>query len=355
MSHLVLEDLSKRYGEHFAVNGISLSIAQGEFVSLLGPSGCGKTTTLQMIAGFVEPTAGSIRIDDRDLLAVPAARRGLGIVFQNYALFPHLSVTENIAFGLEMRKIAKDERLRRVADTLDLVGLTGMSARYPAQLSGGQQQRVALARALVIQPELLLLDEPLSNLDAKLREEMQVELSRIQRTINITTLMVTHDQAEALALSDRVVVMNAGRIEQDGLPLDAYENPATGFVCDFLGKANRFAVDRIEGGAALVGPLRLPLRGGLLSRMQPGARLLVRPEKIRFGDAAAAAPAALAATVSSRVFQGNHWLYQFDTALGQVLVIRQNDGALQPAAGETVNLVWRPEDMRAVPGDSGYQ
>jgi ABC-type Fe3+/spermidine/putrescine transport system ATPase subunit len=210
MSHLMLENLSKRYGEHFAVDGVSLSIAQGEFVSLLGPSGCGKTTTLQMIAGFVEPTSGSIRIDGRDLLAVPAAKRGLGIVFQNYALFPHLSVTDNVSFGLEMRQVAKPERARRVAETLDLVGLTGLSARYPAQLSGGQQQRVALARALVIQPELLLLDEPLSNLDAKLRAEMQVEMSRIQRTIGITTLMVTHDQAEALALSDRVVVMNAG-------------------------------------------------------------------------------------------------------------------------------------------------
>src|SRR5512140_1120878 len=245
MSHLALENLSKRYGEHFAVAGITLSIAQGEFVSLLGPSGCGKTTTLQMIAGFVEPTAGAIRIDGRDLLAVPAAKRGLGIVFQNYALFPHLSVTDNIAFGLEMRQVAKRERERRVADTLELVGLAGLSARYPAQLSGGQQQRVALARALVIQPALLLLDEPLSNLDAKLREEMQVELSRIQRTIGITTLMVTHDQAEALALSDRVVVMNAGRIEQQGIPHEAYENPATGFVCDFLGKANLFTVEAV--------------------------------------------------------------------------------------------------------------
>ena len=352
MSHLVLEQLSKRYGEHMAVDGISLSIGQGEFVSLLGPSGCGKTTTLQMIAGFVEPTAGAIRIDGRDLLAVPAAKRGLGIVFQNYALFPHLSVTDNVAFGLEMRQIAKPERTRRVGETLELVGLTGLSERYPAQLSGGQQQRVAVARALVIQPALLLLDEPLSNLDAKLREEMQVELLRIQRAIGITTLMVTHDQAEALALSDRVVVMNAGRIEQDGLPLDAYENPATGFVCDFLGKANRFPIDRIDGATACIGPLSLPLPAPLVPRLQPGARILVRPEKIGFGAAGAAA---LAATVNSRVFQGNHWLYQFDTPLGPVLVIRQNDGGLQPAAGEDVNLVWRAEDMRAVPGDDKAQ
>jgi len=349
MSHLALERLSKRYGEHFAVHDISLSIAQGEFVSLLGPSGCGKTTTLQMIAGFVEPTSGSIRIDGRDLLPIPAAKRGLGVVFQNYALFPHLSVSDNVAFGLEMRQIAKPERARRVAATLDLVGLTGLSARYPAQLSGGQQQRVALARALVIQPELLLLDEPLSNLDAKLREEMQVEMSRIQRTIGITTLMVTHDQAEALALSDRVVLMNAGRIEQDGLPLDAYENPASGFVCDFLGKSNRFRVDRIDGTVAKVGPLTLSLPAAIVQQLRPGAQILVRPEKISFGPAG---PAALPATVTSRVFQGNHWLYQFDTPLGRVLVIRQNDGGFQPSASESVNLVWRAEDMRAVPGDA---
>ena len=346
MSHLVLDKLSKQYGEHYAVDNISLAIAQGEFVSLLGPSGCGKTTTLQMIAGFVEPTAGSIAIDGRDLLAIPAAKRGLGIVFQNYALFPHLSVADNVSFGLEMRQVAKDERARRVAETLELVGLTGLSARYPAQLSGGQQQRVALARALVIQPELLLLDEPLSNLDAKLREEMQVELLRIQRAIGITTLMVTHDQAEALALSDRVVVMNAGRIEQDGIPHEAYENPATGFVCDFLGKSNRFAVDGIEAGVVRIGPLAMPVPQALAPRLRVGAPVLVRPEKIGFGPAG---PAALPATVASRVFQGNHWLYQFDTPLGNVLVIRQNDGGLQPSAGERVNLVWRGEDIRAVP------
>src|SRR5512144_704836 len=248
MSHLVLDRLTKRYGDHAAVDDLSLTVEQGEFVSLLGPSGCGKTTTLQMIAGFVDPTSGSVRMSGRDLLSIPAAKRGLGIVFQNYALFPHMSVTGNVAFGLEMRQIAKDARASRVAETLKLVGLTGFADRYPAQLSGGQKQRVALARALVIQPELLLLDEPLSNLDAKLREDMQSELLRIQRTIGITTLMVTHDQAEALALSDRVVVMNAGRIEQEGQPYDAYENPATGFVCDFLGKSNRFAVDRVENG-----------------------------------------------------------------------------------------------------------
>jgi putative spermidine/putrescine transport system ATP-binding protein len=346
VSHLVLDRLSKRYGSAAAVDGISLAIAQGEFVSLLGPSGCGKTTTLQMIAGFVEPTAGSVTLDGRDLLAVPAAERGLGVVFQNYALFPHLTVTENVAFGLDMRKVAKAASRQRVDETLALVGLVGMSGRYPAHMSGGQQQRVALARALVIRPALLLLDEPLSNLDAKLREEMQIELRRIQRATGITTLMVTHDQAEALALSDRVVVMQAGRIEQVAAPLDAYEHPATGFVCDFLGKANLFTVERVEGACMVIGPLRIAVAAALASHARSGARVLVRPEKIGF---AAPGDAALQATVKSRVFQGNHWLYQLATPLGDVLVIRQNDGAHRPVEGEVVHLHWSAEDMRGVP------
>ena len=192
------------------------TVEKGEFVSLLGPSGCGKTTTLQMIAGFVEPTSGAIRLEGRDLLAVKPAKRGLGIVFQSYALFPHMTVAENVAFGLEMQGVAAAERAKRVGETLELVGLAAFTGRFPRQLSGGQQQRVALARALVIRPQILLLDEPLSNLDAKLREEMQIELRQIQRTVGTTTILVTHDQAEAMALSDRIVVMNQGRAEQIG-------------------------------------------------------------------------------------------------------------------------------------------
>jgi putative spermidine/putrescine transport system ATP-binding protein len=344
MAFLVLDGVTKRYGEHAAVEDISLTIDRGEFVSLLGPSGCGKTTTLQIIAGFVEATAGKVTLEGRDLLAIPAARRGLGIVFQNYALFPHMTVAQNVAFGLEMRKVAKAERVQGVADTLALMGLTGFSERHPAQLSGGQQQRVALARALVIRPELLLLDEPLSNLDAKLREEMQVELRRIQRAVGITTLMVTHDQAEALALSDRVVVMNAGRIEQEDTPLGAYEHPRTGFVCDFLGKANLFTVDRVDATGLVVGALRLPLPAGA-AEVRAGDRILVRPEKIAFGTPG---PSALTARVSSRVFQGNHWLYEMETPLGDTLVIRQNDGAEAPVEGDEVYLVWRADAMRAV-------
>src|ERR1700730_14114675 len=238
MSFLILEKLTKRFGTHLAVDGLSLGVAKGEFVSLLGPSGCGKTTTLQMIAGFVEPTGGAITLEGRDLLAGKPARRGLGIVFQSYALFPHMTVGENVAFGLEMQSVATAQRTRRVGETLDLVGLAAFSGRFPRQLSGGQQQRVALARALVIQPQILLLDEPLSNLDAKLREEMQIELRQIQRTVGTTTILVTHDQAEAMALSDRIVVMNRGRVEQQARPTDIYQRPASTFVAGFVGKIN---------------------------------------------------------------------------------------------------------------------
>jgi len=346
LAHLVLDRLTKRYADTAAVDQISLAIAPGEFVSLLGPSGCGKTTTLQMIAGFVEPTGGAVTLDGRDLLGVPAAKRGLGVVFQNYALFPHLTVAENVAFGLDMRKVPHAESRQRVDDVLALVGLVGMAGRYPVQMSGGQQQRVALARALVVRPALLLLDEPLSNLDAKLREEMQIELRRIQRATGITTLMVTHDQAEALALSDRVVVMQAGRIEQDAAPHEAYEHPASGFVCDFLGKANLFTVEGVDDARMAIGPLRIAVPESLASHARAGARVLVRPEKIAFGPPG---EDHLSAVVKSRVFQGNHWLYQLDTPLGGVLVIRQNDGGLRPDEGEAVHLCWRAQDMRAVP------
>ena len=307
MAFLELENLTKRFGQQTAVDGLWLGVEKGEFVSLLGPSGCGKTTTLQMIAGFVEPTSGAIRLEERDLLAVKPAQRGLGVVFQSYALFPHMTVVQNVSFGLEMQGVAAAERTRRVGETLELVGLGSFAARFPRQLSGGQQQRVALARALVIRPRILLLDEPLSNLDAKLREEMQIELRQIQRTVGTTTILVTHDQAEAMALSDRIVVMNKGRAEQIGPPYEAYERPATPFVASFLGKTNL-----VKGVA-------------------------VRPERISF------AAAGVAGTVRTRIFQGNHWLYQVETSDGLVTVIRQNTGEPMPAEGATVHLSWVAE------------
>src|SRR6187401_2157729 len=304
MSFLVLQSLTKRFGDATVVDGLSLGVEKGEFVSLLGPSGCGKTTTLQMIAGFVEPSGGAIRLEGRDLLAVKPAKRGLGVVFQSYALFPHMTVAENVSLGLEMQGVAAAERTRRVGETLALFGVATFASRFPRQLSGGQQQLVALARALVIRPQILLLDEPLSNLDAKLREEMQIELRQIQRTVGTTTILVTHDQGEAMALSDRIVVMNHGRAEQVGPPHEAYERPATPFVANFLGKTN------LVNGTT------------------------VRPEKISFGASG------LAGKVRTRIFQGNHWLYQIETAGGLVTVIRQNTGEAMPAEGAAVHLVW---------------
>jgi putative spermidine/putrescine transport system ATP-binding protein len=339
MSFLALEALTKRFGDAVAVDGLSLAVEKGEFVSLLGPSGCGKTTTLQMIAGFVEPSAGSIRLGERDLTAIKPAARGLGIVFQSYALFPHMTAAENVAFGLDMRGVAKAEQVKRVADTLALVGLAGFSDRFPRRMSGGQQQRVALARALVIKPDMLLLDEPLSNLDAKLREEMQVELRQIQRTVGTTTILVTHDQGEAMALSDRIVVMNKGRAEQIARPTEVYQKPATAFVANFLGKINVLAA-RAASGVVQIGSDRWTVPGA----PDGPCSASVRPERIGFSDAEG-----LAGTVAARIFQGHHWLMQVTTQVGLVVVIAPNDGRTLPKEGETVRLSWRAEDMVLTP------
>jgi putative spermidine/putrescine transport system ATP-binding protein len=335
MSFLALEALTKRFGDAVAVDGLSLAVEKGEFVSLLGPSGCGKTTTLQMIAGFVEPSAGSIRLGARDLTAIKPAARGLGIVFQSYALFPHMTAAENVAFGLDMRGVAKAEQVKRVTDTLALVGLAGFSDRFPRRMSGGQQQRVALARALVIKPDMLLLDEPLSNLDAKLREEMQVELRQIQRTVGTTTILVTHDQGEAMALSDRIVVMNKGRAEQIARPTEVYQKPATAFVANFLGKINVLAA-RAAGGVVYIGSGRWVVPGAA----DGPCRVSVRPERITFGDSEG-----IAGTVAARIFQGHHWLMQLTTEAGPVVVIAPNDGRALPSEGGTVRLSWRVDDM----------
>ena len=341
MAYLELDRLTKRFGDQTAVDQLSLDVASGEFLTLLGPSGCGKTTTLLMIAGFAEITSGSIRLEGRDLAGVKPSRRGLGIVFQSYALFPHMTAAENIAFGLEMQGLGRAEREQRVGEALALVGLAGLADRYPRRMSGGQQQRVALARALVIRPRMLLLDEPLSNLDAKLREEMQLELRQLHRTLGTTTILVTHDQAEAMALSDRIVVMNQGRVEQIAAPQEAYERPASPFVASFLGKTNELAAN-VSIGVVTIG-------SGTWTK--PGtddgpAVVTVRPEKITFTDPAADR---LTGSLKTRVFQGNHWLYQVDTAVGLVLVIRQNSGEAAPAEGDTVGLAWRPEDMAVRP------
>ena len=338
MPFLELDRVSKRYGDQMAVENLQLGVQQGEFIALLGPSGCGKTTTLQMIAGFVALTAGSIRLDGQDLADVKPSRRGLGIVFQSYALFPHMTAAENVAFGLDMRGVPRSEREARVVEMLALVGLEGFANRHPRRMSGGQQQRVALARALAIRPNLLLLDEPLSNLDAKLREGMQIELRQIQRTLGTTTVLVTHDQAEAMALADRIVVMNRGQVEQIGTPQETYERPASAFVSNFLGKTNEFAGQADTASGVTVGSCAWPAPPGPAGPVM----VTVRPEKMAFGDPAAPG---LAGRVHARIFQGNHWLFQCETECGPALVIRQNSGGAQPEEGDAVRLVWRPEDM----------
>jgi putative spermidine/putrescine transport system ATP-binding protein len=340
MSFLMLDRVTKRYDAFFAVRNLSLSVEQGEFIALLGPSGCGKTTTLQMIAGFVPPTSGGIVLEGRDLIAIKPSQRGLGIVFQSYALFPHMTAGENVAFGLEMQKVGRAEREARVREALDLVGLATFADRYPRRMSGGQQQRVALARALVIKPRILLLDEPLSNLDAKLREEMQIELRQIQRSIGTTTILVTHDQSEAMALADRIVVMNKGEAEQIGPPHETYERPATPFVADFLGKTNVLdAIADAAAGEVAIGDARWPA-----DDLADGpVHLTIRPEKIRFADTA---EAGLAAKVRARIFQGSHWLYQVEAAGRTLTIIQPNDGSAMPTEGDNVRIDWRGADMR---------
>ncbi|PRE64317.1 ABC transporter ATP-binding protein [Burkholderia multivorans] len=354
MALLELQALSKRYPYATAVHDVSLAVDRGEFLSLLGPSGCGKTTTLQMIAGFLAPTSGAIRLDGRDLAGIKASARGLGVVFQSYALFPHMTVAQNIAFGLETRRVPAPARARRVTHALELVRLGSLRDRYPAQLSGGQRQRVALARALVIEPPVLLLDEPLSNLDAKLREDMQVELRRIQRTVGTTAIMVTHDQAEAMAMSDRIAVMNAGRLEQVGPPRQVYDHPCTAFVASFLGKTNIFdaKIEADANGAAIVATRghRFPIAS------RPSAagpiRVSLRPEKIALIPGPVATVASdLTGTVRMRLFGGDHWLYKVDSPLGTLLA-RCQAGAAPIEEGQCVGLHWQPDDLRIVEGGS---
>ncbi len=342
MSFLVLDRLTKRYDASFAVNELSLSVERGEFVALLGPSGCGKTTTLQMIAGFVPPTSGRIELEGRDLIAVKPSQRGLGIVFQSYALFPHMTTAANVAFGLEMQGVGRAERDKRVAEALSLVGLSQLADRFPRRMSGGQQQRVALARALVTRPRILLLDEPLSNLDAKLREEMQIELRQIQRTSGTTTILVTHDQGEAMALADRIVVMNKGIAEQIGPPHEVYEQPATAFVANFLGKTN--VLDGIGHTERRVVSIN-GVDWGPVDTPEGEVSITVRPERIAF---APPGEHGLSAQVRTRVFQGSHWLIQADAAGRLVTVTTPNRGGALPAEGEEVVLDWSVADMRVV-------
>lgn len=338
MAFLQLNALSKRYGAVDAVVATDLAVEKGEFVSLLGPSGCGKTTTLQMIAGFVDVSGGQILLDGRDITHAKPASRGLGVVFQSYALFPHMSVRDNVAFGLKMRKVPASEIATQVKNVLELVRLAQHAERYPRELSGGQRQRVALARALVIEPPVLLLDEPLSNLDASLREEMQFEIRRIQCAVGITTLMVTHDQAEALSISDRVVVMQAGRVTQIDAPYTLYEHPRTRFISDFVGKANL-----LPGDYDALGNPQVRQAGG-----SGELTLSLRPEKIQLVDAGLGR---LQGSVRDRYFFGSQWLYRVHTPLGEITVACSNDGSVPLGCGTAVGLQWQAELLRVLAAD----
>jgi putative spermidine/putrescine transport system ATP-binding protein len=335
-----LTGVSKRFGAVSALDGVDLTVYEGELLALLGPSGCGKTTTLNVIAGFVAPDRGRIVIDGADITGEPAWRRGLGVVFQSYALFPHMSVADNVAFGLRERGVGKTEAAARVQEALGLVRLPGAARQRPHELSGGMQQRVALARALVIRPRVLLLDEPLAALDRKLREEMRAELRDIQRGVGITTVFVTHDQHEALGLSDRVAVMHAGRIEQLGSPRDVYERPATPFVADFIGASSVLEALALDGETVeLAGGVRL--RVALREPPAPGRtlRLLVRPERVTLG---AAGPNTLTARVVSVMYLGDHSEVRLEIAGGQRLLALTR-GDVRLTAGETVLVGIAPD------------
>ena len=360
-----LDRVTKRFGDFTAVDDLSLTIERGEFFSLLGPSGCGKTTTLRMIGGFEDASAGTIHIGEREVTDLPPFKRDVNTVFQSYALFPHLSVFENVAFGLRRRKVAGDEIRRRVAEMLDLVELPGYEGRKPGQLSGGQQQRVALARALINHPRVLLLDEPLGALDLKLRKQMQIELKRIQTDVGITFVYVTHDQEEAMTMSDRIAVMRAGRIEQLGSPEELYERPRTTFVAGFLGVSNLLDGEVVARNGELVD---VRLADGATVRA-PAAdvdgatavRIGVRPEKLRViaTDSTAATDDAtvnsLDGTVVDASYVGVSTQYLVRTADGHRLTVYaqnlETSGASEVLSdGASVRLTWKPQHTFVIDG-----
>lgn len=327
-----LRGITKRFGHTLAVDGVDLFVRKGEFLSLLGPSGCGKTTTLRIVAGFVTPDIGAIFIDGREISTVPPHSRNIGMVYQSYALFPHKTVFDNVAFGLRMRKVDRiREEVKRV---LELVQLVGVESRFPGQLSGGQQQRVALARALVIEPRVLLLDEPLSNLDAQLRKQMQIELRSLQERLRISTIYVTHDQEEALALSDRVVLMNDGRIQQVGTPMEVYERPANGFVAEFLGTGNLLA-GRLEPHSLGLSLFRsstgtvLEVRPVSDTAVYSGTcSVSIRPEQVELGKARQTGTNWLQARVVYASYRGSRYLYLVALESGDNLTVEVGNKGL---------------------------
>jgi ABC-type Fe3+/spermidine/putrescine transport system ATPase subunit len=349
MTSIALSDVSKHYGPVRAVDEVSLQVPQGEFATILGPSGSGKTTLLSMIAGITTPTSGRIAIGERDVTWLAPAERNIGLVFQSYALFPHMTVYDNVAFPLSIRRIARAEIQRRVAEALQLVRLEDYAARRPSALSGGQQQRVALARAIIFKPDILLLDEPLAALDRKLREEVRHDIRRLQRQLGITTVLVTHDQDEALSLSDRVIVMQGGRVQQIDTPELAYNRPQSRFVADFLGVANFLDGEMPSGDAA---EIRLE-SGELVPCARPAAAPcgkicgVLRPEQIALRNGPA--PVGLKARVTETVFFGDLVRYVVALESGRTLIAHVNEPRVKHREGTVVSLHWDPASVWILP------
>jgi spermidine/putrescine transport system ATP-binding protein len=351
-----LVQLAKAFGDFVAVDGIDLDIPAGEFFSMLGPSGCGKTTTLRMIAGFEQPTSGAVVLDGDDMAGTPPSRRNVNTVFQSYALFPHLRVSDNVAFGLRRQGTDRSEVRRRVGEALELVQLSAFADRKPAQLSGGQQQRVALARALVLKPAVLLLDEPLGALDAKLRHQLQLELKQLQEQVGITFVYVTHDQEEALTMSDRIAVMNGGRVEQVAPPRDVYEEPATAFVADFLGVSNLMdaTVTGGSGPAATVlleGGLEVEAGAGDVGARGP-VKVVIRPERIGLEEVGGTGPNRVPAMVQRAVYLGSGTQVSVLLANGQaVTALVQHSGSVRDrdwVMGSPVSVHLPPTALRVL-------
>jgi len=354
---IALTGVSRRFAGVPAVNDVTLEIADGEFFSLLGPSGCGKTTTLRIIAGFETPDAGRVLLRGADATTIPANRRPVNMVFQQYALFPHMTIYDNVAFGLKVKRVPRAEHAARIRELLRIVALEGYEKRRPRQLSGGQQQRVALARALVNRPAALLLDEPLGALDVKLRKQMQLELKRIQHELGTTFVYVTHDQDEALAMSDRIAVMNRGRVEQLGTPHDIYERPQTAFVADFIGSLNtlELRIDELVGGYCVS---RFAADDRIVASTQgrhavgETVRVAVRPEHVRLGPVGSTTPekgSRLSGTIGELVYLGMYTQFHVDTPAGRIVSHRLADEpSVRLAAGTPVTLSWPPEQASVV-------
>jgi spermidine/putrescine transport system ATP-binding protein len=349
-----IRGVTKRFGDVTAVDDLTIDIREGEFLTLLGPSGCGKTTTMRMVAGFEEPDAGDILLRGEDVVGVPPNKRHVNMCFQNYALFPHMDVQQNIEYGLKLKKVGKEDRARKVEEMLSIVRLEGYEHRRPGQLSGGQQQRVALARALVNEPAALLLDEPLGALDVKLRKQMQLELKRIQHVLKTTFVYVTHDQEEALSMSDRIAVMNEGIVEHLGTPREVYERPATPFVADFVGVLNaaELAVSSVDGDRAVLtindtDRLVVPATGHDLAAGSL-ALVAVRPERIAISRGAAKANSGsrLSGTVAQVVYLGTLTQFFVDTSAGKTFVVHElsTEGSEAIDAQDDVTLTWPVED-----------